>query len=127
MLNTSLIFFFKEKDGIRVFHVTGVKTCALPIFAAGSDAVGEAAGWAGCPHAEGCAGGEDGDGDEECGGGRPRQVCAGAGGDLRGGHASSSSSGRANQTPSGQDHSPLLWPAAGSCPGSSSHWCHAPS
>src|SRR5690606_17868560 len=94
--------------------------------AAGSAAVGGGGGWAGGPHAEGCAGGEDGDGDEECGGGRPRQVCAGAGGDVLRGHASSSS-GRANQTPSGQDHSPSVWPAAGSCPGSSSHWCHAPS
>src|SRR5690606_40778111 len=25
-------FFFQEEDGIRVFHVTGVQTCALPIF-----------------------------------------------------------------------------------------------
>src|SRR5690606_40739492 len=26
------IFFFQAKDGIRDFHVTGVQTCALPIF-----------------------------------------------------------------------------------------------
>src|SRR5690606_40010743 len=26
-----LIFFFQAEDGIRVFHVTGVQTCALPI------------------------------------------------------------------------------------------------
>src|SRR5690606_40783152 len=26
-------FFFQAEDGIRVFHVTGVQTCALPIFA----------------------------------------------------------------------------------------------
>src|SRR5690606_39990722 len=24
-------FFFQAEDGIRVFHVTGVQTCALPI------------------------------------------------------------------------------------------------
>src|SRR5690606_7751934 len=28
------IFFFQAEDGIRDFHVTGVQTCALPIFAA---------------------------------------------------------------------------------------------
>src|SRR5690606_40507193 len=28
-------FFFQAEDGIRDFHVTGVQTCALPIFAAG--------------------------------------------------------------------------------------------
>src|SRR5690606_39364129 len=27
----SAIFFFQAEDGIRVFHVTGVQTCALPI------------------------------------------------------------------------------------------------
>src|SRR5690606_41094102 len=26
-----IIFFFQAEDGIRVFHVTGVQTCALPI------------------------------------------------------------------------------------------------
>src|SRR5690606_40976554 len=26
-----LYFFFQAEDGIRVFHVTGVQTCALPI------------------------------------------------------------------------------------------------
>src|SRR5690606_40986954 len=26
------IFFFQAEDGIRDFHVTGVQTCALPIF-----------------------------------------------------------------------------------------------
>src|SRR5690606_40821031 len=25
-------FFFQAEDGIRAFHVTGVQTCALPIF-----------------------------------------------------------------------------------------------
>src|SRR5690606_40293292 len=29
-----LIFFFQAEDGIRDFHVTGVQTCALPIYAA---------------------------------------------------------------------------------------------
>src|SRR6266700_1059213 len=28
----SYIFFFQAEDGIRAFHVTGVQTCALPIF-----------------------------------------------------------------------------------------------
>src|SRR5690606_40075836 len=27
-----LLFFFQAEDGIRDFHVTGVQTCALPIF-----------------------------------------------------------------------------------------------
>src|SRR5690606_40069472 len=27
-----LCFFFQAEDGIRDFHVTGVQTCALPIF-----------------------------------------------------------------------------------------------
>src|SRR6266700_5477731 len=27
-----MIFFFQAEDGIRRFHVTGVQTCALPIF-----------------------------------------------------------------------------------------------
>src|SRR5439155_17540571 len=31
-----LFFFFQAEDGIRDGHVTGVQTCALPIFAAGS-------------------------------------------------------------------------------------------
>src|SRR5690606_39496873 len=26
------VFFFQAEDGIRAFHVTGVQTCALPIF-----------------------------------------------------------------------------------------------
>src|SRR5690606_5277870 len=29
-----LFFFFQAEDGIRDFHVTGVQTCALPIFVA---------------------------------------------------------------------------------------------
>src|SRR5690606_39535422 len=28
-----LLFFCQAEDGIRAFHVTGVQTCALPIFA----------------------------------------------------------------------------------------------
>src|SRR5207302_7042536 len=28
-------FFFQAEDGIRDFHVTGVQTCALPIFIVG--------------------------------------------------------------------------------------------
>src|SRR5690606_39475975 len=27
-----IIFFFQAEDGIRDFHVTGVQTCALPIW-----------------------------------------------------------------------------------------------
>src|SRR5690606_14216154 len=30
-LATTVAFFFPAEDGIRVFHVTGVQTCALPI------------------------------------------------------------------------------------------------
>src|SRR5207302_3281524 len=30
----SSIFFFQAEDGIRGFHVTGVQTCALPIWPA---------------------------------------------------------------------------------------------
>src|SRR5690606_40553430 len=30
-------FFFQAEDGIRDFHVTGVQTCALPIWGAASD------------------------------------------------------------------------------------------
>src|SRR5690606_40518495 len=29
------IFFFQAEDGIRDFHVTGVQTCALPIYELG--------------------------------------------------------------------------------------------
>src|SRR5690606_40718276 len=29
---SSPFFFFQAEDGIRDFHVTGVQTCALPIF-----------------------------------------------------------------------------------------------
>src|SRR5690606_39813813 len=32
-------FFFQAEDGIRDFHVTGVQTCALPIFLDLEDAV----------------------------------------------------------------------------------------
>src|SRR5690606_39899012 len=28
----SFVFFFQAEDGIRDFHVTGVQTCALPIY-----------------------------------------------------------------------------------------------
>src|SRR5690606_39596103 len=31
---TYLFFFFQAEDGIRDFHVTGVQTCALPIYVA---------------------------------------------------------------------------------------------
>src|SRR5690606_40190914 len=29
-----IVFFFQAEDGIRDFHVTGVQTCALPIYSA---------------------------------------------------------------------------------------------
>src|SRR5690606_39483544 len=29
---SSVCFFFQAEDGIRDFHVTGVQTCALPIY-----------------------------------------------------------------------------------------------
>src|SRR5690606_40142471 len=32
ILSLVLFFFFQAEDGIRDFHVTGVQTCALPIF-----------------------------------------------------------------------------------------------
>src|SRR5690606_14631236 len=31
-----LFFFFQAEDGIRDFHVTGVQTCALPIYGVGN-------------------------------------------------------------------------------------------
>src|SRR5690606_41006452 len=39
----AVYFFFQAEDGIRDFHVTGVQTCALPIFER-SDAHTEAPG-----------------------------------------------------------------------------------
>src|SRR5690606_40030057 len=33
-----LFLFFQAEDGIRYFHVTGVQTCALPIFPNGVEA-----------------------------------------------------------------------------------------
>src|SRR5256885_6944017 len=40
-------FFFQEEDAIRVYRVTGVQTCALPIFVAtrGTDASTAATRW----------------------------------------------------------------------------------
>src|SRR5690606_40322448 len=32
-LSAYCFFFFQAEDGIRDFHVTGVQTCALPIYA----------------------------------------------------------------------------------------------
>src|SRR5256885_12943024 len=32
MLSSSFFFFFQAEDGIRDYKVTGVQTCALPIF-----------------------------------------------------------------------------------------------
>src|SRR5690606_40678288 len=36
-ISSSPSFFFKAEDGIRDFHVTGVQTCALPIFFSASE------------------------------------------------------------------------------------------
>src|SRR5690606_40383217 len=33
-------FFFQAEDGIRDFHVTGVQTCALPIYEEGPAVIG---------------------------------------------------------------------------------------
>src|SRR5690606_40392935 len=38
-------FFFQAEDGIRDFHVTGVQTCALPIFNVGFVHVPLIHGW----------------------------------------------------------------------------------
>src|SRR3989454_2304220 len=40
MLDISSFFFFQAEDGIRDYKVTGVQTCALPIFAVLQDLVG---------------------------------------------------------------------------------------
>src|SRR5690606_39986978 len=37
-------FFFQAEDGIRDFHVTGVQTCALPIWATGIGSPSETVG-----------------------------------------------------------------------------------
>src|SRR5256885_10733993 len=41
---SSALFFFQAEDGIRDYKVTGVQTCALPIYGAIGAAVGAAAG-----------------------------------------------------------------------------------
>src|SRR5690606_39660789 len=38
-------FFFPAEDGIRGFHVTGVQTCALPIFQGAEQGVVHYRGW----------------------------------------------------------------------------------
>src|SRR5690606_40696399 len=56
-----IFFFFQAEDGIRDFHVTGVQTCALPIYATPEQA-GEAhahirsrlRAWFGGAAADGC-------------------------------------------------------------------------
>src|SRR5206468_9221684 len=42
--NASVIFFFQAEDGIRDLIVTGVQTCALPIFRAGQTNFEQAGG-----------------------------------------------------------------------------------
>src|SRR5690606_39813073 len=41
LLLYALRFFFQAADGIRVFHVTGVQTCALPISRCRSSSIAE--------------------------------------------------------------------------------------
>src|SRR5256885_11218467 len=43
-------FFFQAEDGIRDYKVTGVQTCALPIFARGGAALGNLARLVHAPH-----------------------------------------------------------------------------
>src|SRR5690606_40683127 len=38
-----IFFFFQAEDGIRDFHVTGVQTCALPIYLRGPPSSGQLA------------------------------------------------------------------------------------
>src|SRR5690349_23677803 len=40
-----LFFFFQAEDGIRVLYVTGVQTCALPIYRAGAMYLTQAVEW----------------------------------------------------------------------------------
>src|SRR5436309_15115296 len=37
MMTYKILFFFQAEDGIRDFHVTGVQTCALPIWQSSDD------------------------------------------------------------------------------------------
>src|SRR5690606_39943419 len=41
----AMVFFFQAEEGIRAFHVTGVQTCALPIFTSGAWAQAETEFW----------------------------------------------------------------------------------
>src|SRR5436309_7806739 len=50
------VFFFQAEDGIRIFHVTGVQTCALPIWAAGRRAGRRRSARCRCARAAGGAG-----------------------------------------------------------------------
>src|SRR5256885_3885792 len=42
---TSFFFFFQAEDGIRDYKVTGVQTCALPIWATGGLRAGRLRDW----------------------------------------------------------------------------------
>src|SRR5690606_15354600 len=67
-----LLFFFQAEDGIRVFHVTGVQTCALPILTGhveidlsgglGGNGGNGGDGGGGSPGTVHCGGGDGGDG-----------------------------------------------------------------
>src|SRR5690606_39576543 len=46
------VFFFQAEDGIRVFHVTGVQTCALPILVRCEDDL--RALYSACAEIDGC-------------------------------------------------------------------------
>src|SRR5690606_39857423 len=50
---TATCFFFQGEDGIRGFHVTGVQTCALPIFQLDGRATGDRGRAAGGRHRPG--------------------------------------------------------------------------
>src|SRR5690606_40293047 len=40
-----MFFFFQAEDGIRDFHVTGVQTCALPIYVSGWKEIAVPSNW----------------------------------------------------------------------------------
>src|SRR6266403_595076 len=46
-IRSLVFFFFQAEDGIRALYVTGVQTCALPIFAEGRRVYFGQGGWSG--------------------------------------------------------------------------------
>src|SRR5690606_40263727 len=98
-------FFFQAEDGIRVFHVTGVQTCALPISPRG--------GSRGPPAPRGSRGSGP-DGPRQHPGRSPSDLVHAAAGDAGQSRARSEERrvGRASTTP----WSPLRWLATGPQP-----------